>query len=141
MSEDEARAEHMANEKAERLVNELAELLHDSGLHRWGGDLPGDFYASMLIDRLCELTNFQPRNPGPSVSVSRTRRDRMLLIERDGGKCNRCGVLGRHLPEGEVLHVDHIVPVARGGGEELENKQLLCPACNTAKGVSADGAS
>ena len=31
-------------------------------------------------------------------------------------------------------HVDHILPVAQGGTDDLDNLQSLCRACNTAKG-------
>ena len=30
-------------------------------------------------------------------------------------------------------HIDHIIPIALGGGSEKENLQLLCPACNRQK--------
>lgn len=32
------------------------------------------------------------------------------------------------------FHRDHIVPVSRGGTNDFENIQLLCPPCNTQKG-------
>lgn len=44
------------------------------------------------------------------------------------GKCQVCG-------DTENLHVDHIVPVARGGRTEPGNLQLLCRFCNISKGA------
>lgn len=32
-------------------------------------------------------------------------------------------------------HVDHIVPLARGGADSEENLQLLCRTCNLHKGA------
>jgi 5-methylcytosine-specific restriction endonuclease McrA len=32
-----------------------------------------------------------------------------------------------------LMTVDHIIPRAKGGGEELENKQPMCRDCNTKK--------
>lgn len=48
---------------------------------------------------------------------------------RDGFRCACCGSFGGDLA------VDHIRPVSRGGGSELENLQLLCTPCNSSKGT------
>lgn len=45
---------------------------------------------------------------------------------RDGGACMRCG-------SKEKLHFDHVIPVAKGGGNDLENVQILCASCNLKK--------
>jgi 5-methylcytosine-specific restriction endonuclease McrA len=50
------------------------------------------------------------------------------LIELQRGKCAVCRC---KLPEG--FHLDHIVPVAKGGVSEFTNFQLLCPPCNLRK--------
>ena len=46
-----------------------------------------------------------------------------LLIEKRGPYCEKCG-------EGIELQVDHIVPISRGGTNDLENLQLLCYKCH-----------
>ena len=52
---------------------------------------------------------------------------RAAAWHRDDGRCGRCG--------SEVdLQFDHIIPVARGGGNAVENIQVLCGACNRSKG-------
>lgn len=56
------------------------------------------------------------------------RKHKLFLIERDGAKCQRCGATNN-------LCVDHIVPLARGGSNELDNLQILCWHCNTSKGA------
>jgi diadenosine tetraphosphate (Ap4A) HIT family hydrolase len=44
----------------------------------------------------------------------------------------RCELCGAH--EGQIaLHVDHIIPKARGGADTLSNFQALCVKCNTNK--------
>lgn len=48
------------------------------------------------------------------------------LVERDGEKCGYCESTHR-------LQVDHITPVSCGGGNEIDNLQLLCSRCNMAK--------
>lgn len=56
-------------------------------------------------------------------------RDRLMLalIERDGCECSVCGEI-------EDLAIDHIIPLSKGGSDELDNLQLLCPRHNSAKG-------
>ncbi len=63
-------------------------------------------------------------------SISKGKRSRVW--ERDGGACVKCG--GQ-----QGLQVDHIVPVALGGGCEEENLRLLCFGCNVREGVKEFG--
>jgi hypothetical protein len=51
---------------------------------------------------------------------------KLLVWARDGGRCVRCG-------SNEELHFDHIIPVAKGGGNSAENVQILCQSCNLKK--------
>lgn len=48
------------------------------------------------------------------------------LIERDGKQCGGCGTTER-------LNIDHIMPVSRGGTNDLDNLRLLCRPCNSKK--------
>lgn len=57
--------------------------------------------------------------------------DLRRLAERQGWRC-ACGC-GRSLFAG--YHVDHRIPLARGGVDGLENLQLLAPICNLRKGA------
>ena len=48
-----------------------------------------------------------------------------------------CGICGDSLPEDEAeIHVDHIVPVSRGGGDGRENLQATHAFCNLSKGAT-----
>jgi hypothetical protein len=51
---------------------------------------------------------------------------KLLVWARDGGGCVRCG--SKH-----GLHFDHIIPVAKGGGNTEANIQILCQICNLKK--------
>ena len=53
-------------------------------------------------------------------------RDRFMLalIERDGYRCSEC-------QSQDELTIDHIVPISKGGSDELNNLRLLCRSCNS----------
>jgi hypothetical protein len=51
---------------------------------------------------------------------------KLLVWTRDGGACVRCGAK-------KELHFDHIIPVAKGGGNGETNIQILCQPCNLKK--------
>lgn len=55
--------------------------------------------------------------------------DRREVLRRAEGVCGIC----RELIEG-AFHVDHIIPLARGGEHTYENVQPAHPRCNTRKG-------
>ena len=52
---------------------------------------------------------------------------REKVFKIHGEKCLKCG-------SKENIQLDHIVPVAAGGLDEIKNLQPLCKACNSSKG-------
>jgi hypothetical protein len=54
---------------------------------------------------------------------------RIFVWNRDGGRCVRCG-------SQERLEFDHVIPIRLGGSNTARNLQVLCEACNRAKGAS-----
>jgi HNH endonuclease len=59
-------------------------------------------------------------------SMSKTKRNSVLA--RDGYQCQHCG-------SGHDLQIDHVRPLALGGGNNVDNLQVLCKRCNTSKGA------
>jgi 5-methylcytosine-specific restriction endonuclease McrA len=57
------------------------------------------------------------------------------VIERSGGLCSLCRA---YVPE-DLRHIDHIIPLHRGGPHSQENLQLLCYRCNSSKGAKLPG--
>lgn len=55
---------------------------------------------------------------------------RFEVFKRDSFKCQYCG---RSAPE-VILEVDHIIPVAEGGKDEMLNLITSCRDCNRGKG-------
>lgn len=60
---------------------------------------------------------------------------RVQVLDRDNSTCQLCGAT---LNDGVKLHVDHIIPVSKGGTNDLDNLQTLCEQCNLGKGDLTD---
>jgi len=57
---------------------------------------------------------------------------RQRIIDRDGMTCRLCG---DSITDTADLHIDHIIPVSRGGSSRPSNLQVTHAACNLAKGA------
>ena len=56
---------------------------------------------------------------------------RYLFTKQDG----KCAAMNCACSPGrKFMHLDHIRPIIRGGGNEIGNLQLLCGPCNSMKG-------
>ncbi len=55
---------------------------------------------------------------------------RRAVYQRDGGRCRFVDAQGRRCPERHRLEYHHRHPFGLGGGSELENIGLMCPAHN-----------
>ena len=63
------------------------------------------------------------------MAVRHTEQDWLSLLEAYEYRCFGCGV------QSDKLTRDHIVPISKGGGDEIENIAPLCSSCNSKKGV------
>lgn len=57
---------------------------------------------------------------------------RFIVMQRDNFRCKICGASPANTP-GIVLHIDHIIPCAKGGKANIDNLQTLCAKCNLGK--------
>jgi 5-methylcytosine-specific restriction endonuclease McrA len=106
----------------------------------------GLYRASTRADRLQRADAFAM----PASQQSARGREpfppklRFEVLKRDGFRCRYCGRSGA---QGEVkLHVDHVVPVSKGGTNDIDNLVTACEECNLGKsngvlGVSTEAAS
>ena len=78
-------------------------------------------------DKEKESKEYQRKAMTPSL--------RYDIMKRDGFKCVICG---RTPKDGITLHVDHILPVSKGGKTVPSNLRTLCSICNLGKSDKYD---
>ena len=77
--------------------------------------------------------------PEPKVEPESIKRKpikpslRFEILKRDDYRCQMCGATAK---DGAKLEIDHITPVAKGGGNDADNLQVLCRDCNAGKSDS-----
>jgi hypothetical protein len=91
------------------------------------------------------VKNWEKRNPEKCSQYRRNRRARIAraegkhsakdisdLYERQGGKCAYCKAILKKSGKNK-FHCDHVVPLSRGGSNDIGNITLACPTCNVRK--------
>lgn len=64
----------------------------------------------------------RPRRQPAAIWFATRRR----VWERDAGRCVRCNSPQRL----RTMHIDHIVPLSRGGSNGMDNLRCLCRRCH-----------
>lgn len=108
-------------------------------------DLPPGYYYLDAIGRAQSVTVQEPtvQQPAPADAAPQqpsksnnrpkmSKSKRFRILRRDGFRCKMCG---RGPDDGDdvKLHIDHKMPLSKGGGNDEENLWTLCDACNGAK--------
>ena len=57
---------------------------------------------------------------------------RMRILKKANFRCQLCGADATD----RKLHIDHIIPISKGGTSKEDNLQILCSYCNQGKGNS-----
>lgn len=70
--------------------------------------------------------------------VDFTPHERKQILDRDNWNCQSCGIEVHDRSNGDwntpdKAHIDHIVPISKGGNSEPSNLQVLCRTCNLSK--------
>lgn len=104
------------------------------------------YYQAHKIECTARVKAYQLAHPDKKTDYHARRRARKLgattdkvsrasVYDRDGGKCHICGkkVDPKH------WHLDHIIPLARGGEHSYRNVAVSCPKCNMRKHIKAGG--
>ncbi len=100
-------------------------------------------YASERADIIQNVNPISAKESSKSVALPKPKREdrrdvpaklRVRLYVRDNFCCRFCGN-SPAINRGVILHIDHIVPYARGGKTVEENLRVLCQQCNLGKGV------
>lgn len=108
-------------------------------------DVPSTLSVADLPAQL-HRTALRPRRPGRSRGESRAAPPeprtirlglRYEVLRRDNFRCVLCGA-SPATQLGCELHIDHLVPVVRGGRTEAKNLRVLCSQCNVGKGAKSE---
>ena len=68
----------------------------------------------------------------PRILITDSVRD--YVFQRDRYHCQSCGISQKETK----LQIDHIIPLALGGSNDLSNLQTLCGPCNRRKSANYD---
>jgi 5-methylcytosine-specific restriction endonuclease McrA len=101
-------------------------------IHQIPGNSPFRVYSTG--NNIVPFKTFIPKVIPRAYNAERAKMSASLrysILKRDHFKCVLCG----RTPEedGVKLHVDHIIPISKGGKTEYDNLRTLCQDCNLGK--------
>jgi 5-methylcytosine-specific restriction endonuclease McrA len=97
-------------------------------LDQWAFGLLGRDYEPLTDAELAEYRAEKMGGKTPRIPITAKQRNR--IFERCEGKCAYCS---GQLLYNDPWHIDHIVPLAKGGSNEEDNLTLACARCNAKK--------
>ena len=114
-------------------INFIAFYISPQGRNRYWKEETYSFPE--LIDFYNEAieTNEQRKTRQYQIKIERAKMTdsvRYEILRRDNFRCQLCGSSAK---DGVKLHIDHIIPVSRGGLTKRNNLRTLCDRCNMGK--------
>lgn len=100
--------------------------------HYWKEQCYNYFELKRMFDNTMELKE-QRQTRQYQIKMERAKLTDSLrynILKRDNFRCQICG---SNAQDGVKLHVDHIVPVSKGGQTIETNLRTLCDRCNLGK--------
>ncbi len=88
--------------------------------------------STLPVERVQRTLPHRPRGPRAEDSRHIPIGLRYNVLSRDHFRCVLCG-RSPATHHGLVLHVDHVIPMARGGKTRIDNLRPLCQDCNIGK--------
>lgn len=89
-------------------------------------------YAQLAaIDFACTLQEYNSKNQRKLMKPELKQKIKI----RDNYTCQICG---KYMPDEVGLHIDHIIPVVKGGKSIPSNLRVLCSKCNGSKGAKIE---
>ena len=83
--------------------------------------------SNAMIEFISKSENAAPEKP-KRTAIPKSVKQR--VFDKTDGNCAYCGI---QLVRNGNWHVDHVVPISRGGKDEIENLVAACHKCNTKK--------
>ncbi len=126
-------------------LNELIDRLADLGLEKWDPIKKAERVnfrkQKRNADAADSMNDDAPIHAPVRVTTGEAPASRYIeasarhaLYMRDRGCCGNCGST-------KNIEIDHIVPFALGGSNDLENLRLVCRSCNQRSAIQAFGQS
>lgn len=122
---------HIIHNKKEFLITLKLEVNYRSAK----GNVDESRYGSYSFDDLVAL--YKEWQSGNKYEETKRQERKIMnddirynVLKRDNFTCKLCGASAK---DGAKLHVDHIIPVSKGGKTVMSNLQTLCDRCNIGK--------
>lgn len=89
-------------------------------------------YDTKVIEMLQELSLLIKNKKQAATARTKKRfgkKERAYILEKFEHKCSIC----KKELEKNYIHIDHIIPISKGGTNNIQNLQVLCVECNLKK--------